>query len=193
MRVFRAKRAKLMSRRLSRLCIAALTTLCLTGIPVSSCFTTATSASAVSVPACSGANFWGGYVGSNGEAGSLVYTVAFINAGHTTCRLSGYPTVRGYKNGHEYSLKAGHLNDGPFDIMPTILAPQMSGALVLMTATDCNALNAGGQRSIQKDTVSHTYRDISIEFPKSTDQIYINGIDIDVACGLSSTQLGWQH
>jgi Protein of unknown function (DUF4232) len=186
--------ANLKFLRLPRVCVATLMALCLAaGVPISGYFANATLASAASIPACSGANFWGGYVGSNGEAGSVTYTVALINDGHTTCRLSGYPTVDGYKNGHEYSLSNGHLKDAPYHITATNLAPRMSGVLVLMTAVDCNALNTGGQTSIQKETIAHTYENISIEFPNSTDRVYINGIDIDEACGLTSTQLGWQH
>lgn len=67
------------------------------------------SASASSVAACSGNDFWGGWVGQNGAAGTIIYNIAFINDGRTSCRLAGIPTVQGYKNGREYPLNAGHV------------------------------------------------------------------------------------
>jgi hypothetical protein len=64
--------------------------------------------------------------------------LAFINDGHKTCRLAGYPTIQGYRNGREYQLAAGHLKNQPFDFSPTIVAPRMSTEMVLTTSAVCN-------------------------------------------------------
>jgi hypothetical protein len=169
-------------------------TLCLiAGTQVISDVANVRPASATSVSGCNSANFWGAYVYSSGEAGTLISTVALINVGHTACRLSGYPALVGYKDGKKYLLGPEHFRYAPFNISPTILTPRMSGVLLLSTSDSCAILNSGGQTRIRQEMSTHTYQNISIAFPDSTGPVYVNGIAIDVACGLGTTELGWQH
>jgi hypothetical protein len=148
-------------------------------------------ASASTMPRCSGSDFVGGWVGKNGATGTSIFDLAFINEGHGTCRLAGYPTIQGYRNGREYPLAAGHLKSQEFDISPTNVAPRMSAEMVVTTEGLCNALNSGNQTAIKKVIAKNTYT-LSIKFPDSNDPIYIYGLSIDVACGLNVTGLGWR-
>jgi len=149
-------------------------------------------ASAATVPLCSGNNFVGGWVGTNGAGGTSFFDVAFINEGQTTCRLTGYPTIQGYRNNREYPLTAAHMKDSVFDIAPTVVAPRMSGEIILATSAFCDALNTGSHAAIQKIIVKNTYT-VSIKFPHFNDPISVDGLRIDVACGLDITQVGWRR
>lgn len=176
--------------RLSRLALAALMAVCVAvGVPIFDSLTIAASAS--TAPPCGGKNFLGGWVGQNGATGTLIYDLAFINDGHGTCRLAGYPTIQGYRNGHEYRLAAGHLKSQLFDILPTVVAPRMSGEMVLTTSESCNALNGGNRTVINKVIANNTYS-VSIEFPYSKEPIFIDGLNIDVACSLNISGVGWR-
>ena len=161
------------------------------GIPSLDSGSNAVMASAAAIPSCSGNNFWGAWVGKNGATGTMIYEVAFINDGHTTCRLTGYPTIQGYRDGRKYSLAAGHLKDKLFNLTPTIVAPRMSGEMVFTTEDLCNALNTGGQTKIKRVISENSYT-VSVTFPHSHDPVYVNGLTLDVACGLETTGLGWR-
>lgn len=176
--------------RLARAGIAALMGLGLAvGIPISGSF--ASVASASTIPPCDGNNFLGGWVGQNGATGTLIIDLAFINDGHSTCRLAGYPTIQGYRNGREFHLVAGHLKGQLFDVLPTVVAPRMSGEMVLTTSASCNALNTGSRTAINRVIAKNTYS-VSIEFPHSNYPIFIEGLSIDVACSLNVTEVGWR-
>jgi hypothetical protein len=142
---------------------------------------------------CSGNDFWAGLVGSSGASGSTFYSVAIINTGHAACRLAGYPTFHGHKGNRVFSIPAQHLSDQSFGISPTILLWRTSGELILATSEVCNALILGGHAKIKKVMSENTYSNISITFPKSRIQVYVAGIVLDVACGLDTTELGWDR
>lgn len=161
------------------------------GVPSLGVESIANVSSAATVPVCGGGNFVGGWVGRNGATGTSIMDLAFVNEGHNTCRLSGYPTVQGYRNGREYPLAVGHLKGQLFDISPTIVGPRMSAEMVLTTSDSCNALNTGNQTQINKVIAKNTYT-VSVKFPHSNDPIDIYGLNIDVACGLNVTELGWR-
>ena len=161
------------------------------GIPSLGSGSSAHLASASTIPLCIGNNFVGGWVGANGAGGTSIFDLAFINEGHATCRLTGYPTIQGYRNTREYPLIAGHMKDQPFNISPTIVAPRMSGEMVLTTSALCEALNSGNRTAINKVIATNTYT-VSVKFPHSNDPINIYGLSVDVACGLDITQVGWR-
>lgn len=176
--------------RCPRVGVAALMALSLAvGIQISGSLTGVASAS--TIPLCGGTNFLGGWVGQNGATGISIIDLAFINDGHKTCRLAGYPTIQGYRNGREFPLVAGHLKNQLFDILPTIVAPRMSGEMVLTTSASCNGLNSGSRTAIDRVIAENTYS-VSIEFPHSNYPIFIDGLSIDVACSLNITGVGWR-
>jgi len=145
---------------------------------------------ASNVPRCGGENFVGGWVGKNGATGTSIFELAFVNEGHLTCRLAGYPTIQGYRNGHQYPLKTGHLKGAIFVVYPTVVRPQMSAEMVVTTSGLCSALNSGNRANINKVIADNTYS-LSVKFPESNTAIPIYGLDVDVACGLNVTALGW--
>ncbi len=145
---------------------------------------------ASNVPRCGGVNFVGGWVGKNGATGTSIFELAFVNDGHLTCRLAGYPTIQGYRNGHQYPLKTGHLKGAIFLVHPTVVRPQMSAEMVVTTSGLCPALNSGNRANINKVIADNTYT-LSVKFPESNTAIPIYGLDVDVACGLNVTALGW--
>jgi hypothetical protein len=150
-----------------------------------------TVASASAIPTCNGQNFWAGWVDKNGAGGTSIFDVAFVNDGRTTCRLSGYPKIQGYRNGREYTLTAGHVKGNPFDIAPTTVKPRMSGEMVFTTEALCNALNTGSRSKINKVIAENSYT-VSVTFPNSTAKMYVYGLTLDVACGLDITPVGWR-
>jgi hypothetical protein len=79
------------------------------------------------------------------------------------------------------------------NLSPSVLAPRMSGPLLLSTSDDCNAMNVVGQPRIGKIIVKNTYTNVSNELPNSSDEIAINGFSVDIACGLEFSQLGWRR
>jgi len=151
----------------------------------------ANKASASTIRLCNGSNFVGGWVGAEGAGGLSIFDIGFINEGHETCRLAGYPTIQGYKNGREYLLMTKHVTNHTFAISSTIVAPRMSGEMVITTSALCDALNTGSRTTIKKVIAKDTYT-VGVKFPHSNDEIYIYGLSVDVACGLNITQLGWR-
>jgi hypothetical protein len=160
------------------------------GLPIVGVGNSPVLAAASTVPSCRGNVFLGAWVGRNGAGGSSIFQVAFINDGTTTCRLAGYPIIQGYRDGREYPLKTEHIKSNPFGLSPTIVAPRMSGEMVITTSALCNALNTGNQSSIKKVIARTTYT-VSVKFPHSNYPIDVNGLSLTVACGLDVTQLGW--
>jgi hypothetical protein len=152
-----------------------------------------TDARASTIGMCSGNSFWAGLIGSSGASGNTFYTVALINEGRAACRLAGYPVIHGSKDNRVITISTTHLNSSGFGISATILASRTSGELILTTDDVCDALISGGQARIKKAMSANTYTDISIMFPKSKAQVYVPGLVLDVACGLDTTELGWDR
>jgi hypothetical protein len=162
------------------------------GMPLMGASAGLSSASASPIAPCSGSSLWAAYIGSAGATGNLIYTIALINVSHSACRLEGYPKLRGFRNSRWYWLPISQHGTYAGNLSPTILSPRMSGELLLSTADDCNALNTGGQTRIKKAMLANTYTNLSIELPDSDDDIFLTGLDIDIACGLEESQLGWR-
>ena len=139
---------------------------------------------------CSGVNLWAGLVGRNGAGGTSFYNVAFINVGHTSCRLSGYPKIEGTRGNETHELPAVHENVADLHLAPTVLAPRMAGELMLATGSLCNALNTGGRVKIQKVIAANTF--LTFDLPDSAGSVIVQGLSLDIACGLGVSQLGWK-
>lgn len=152
----------------------------------------AASASTSHVAPCKGSNLWGAYVGYGAATGHFIYTIALVNVGHTTCKLSGYPTMQGRRGTRNFPLSISKHGTFAGDLPSTVLRPRMSGELLLSTADDCNALNTGGTSKIKQVMAAKTYTNVTIELPNSRGNVYVTGITIDIACGLGVSQLGWR-
>jgi hypothetical protein len=136
------------------------------------------------IQSCSGRNLVGAYAYSEGYAGGGLITFAVVNVGPSACRLGGYPKLLGIRNGHEYAFAdVGH---GTQDVglRPAILAPRMSGALILDTPLGCNA-------NVTQASAIYKYSGLVIDLPLGNGHIVIDGVHLYVPCGLGESQLGW--
>ena len=149
------------------------------------------SASTTNVPLCEGSKLWGAYVGTGAATGNFVYTLALINVGHTTCRLEGYPRILGQRDNRTHTLPISKHGTWAGNLRPTVLSPRMSGQLLLSTADNCNALNTGTTKSINRVMAANTYSNLTIQLPDSKGDVYVYGFKVDIACGLEISQLGW--
>jgi hypothetical protein len=163
------------------------------GLPVLSFGANESSASPVQPAPCSGKSLSAGLVGSNGAGGTSFYDIALINVGRTSCRLSGYPKIEGTKGDETHELPTVHENVADLNIAPTILAPRMAGEIVLATDSECNALNSGGRVKITKAIAANTYTFLTFDLPDSAGSVIVQGLSLDVACGLGISQLGWKR
>ena len=145
-------------------------------------------ASSVSVPACHGSQLVGAVVRSGVWTGNLDTLVFVTNASDATCRLSGFPTLVGVRDGQRVALRVtSHVVVGR-DLAPTTLLPRMSGAIIFGTGNNCPALN---QRNSAPVIAAHTYTSVILTLPRHGGTVTIPGINLDTACYLSETQLGW--
>ncbi len=130
------------------------------------------------VSPCIGTNLVGAFAYSNVYAGGALITVAVVNVGQSACRLGGYPKLLGIRGGHEYAFKDVRRGTQDVSLRPAILAPRVSGALILDIVTGCNA-------NVSPTPVADQYTGVTVVLPGS------NGTQLDVPCGLGESQLGW--
>jgi hypothetical protein len=137
-----------------------------------------------SVQACTGTNVTGAFAYSNIYAGGALITIAVVNVGTRTCQLGGYPKLMGIRGGHEYAL--ANVSHGTQDVSlePAILAPRMSGALILDTSLGCNA-------NVYPYPVSDQYTGVVIVLTHDNGHVKVVGVPLYVPCGLGESQLGW--
>jgi len=122
-------------------------------------------------------------------AGNLATGVYLKNLGPTTCQLSGWATISGLRPGAApVPLVARH---GTFfgPTSPVDLKPGQKGVLVLGTGDDCDAVNQPDTSAAQASVTGGTYAGIMLRLPGGGD-ISVLGVSLDVACGLSESQLG---
>jgi hypothetical protein len=143
------------------------------------------------VAPCQGSKLWGAYVATGAATGNFIYTIALINVGDTTCRLDGYPRIRGVRDGRTFTLRISKHGTFAGNLSPTTLSPRMSGELLLSVADNCNALNTGGTAKINRVAAENTYSDLTIELPGSAGDVDVTGFNVDIACGLEVSRLGW--
>ncbi|HEY5266857.1 MAG TPA: DUF4232 domain-containing protein [Acidimicrobiales bacterium] len=141
-------------------------------------------ASRESLPACKGANLVGAFARSNLYAGGGIITLAITNIGTSACRLAGYPTLLGVRDGHEYVLT--HIGHGTQDssLTPTSLAPRESGGLILDNSLGCNA-------NVYPLPVADRFTGLVIVLPKREGRVRVFSVPLSVPCGLSESQMGW--
>lgn len=135
-------------------------------------------------PACSGRNLVGAFASSEGYAGGGIVTFAVVNVGPTACRIGGYPKLLGIRKGHEYAFAdVGH-GTQDVSLRPAILAPRVSGALILDTPFGCNA-------NVTPFPATDEYSGLVIVLPLGNGHVVVNGVHLYVPCGLGESQLGW--
>ena len=142
-------------------------------------------------PACRGSELAGAYVRTGAGLGNIGVVAVVTNVASTTCRLEGYPALRGLRDGRWHPLKASH---GTYfgNLTPTILDPREGGALLLGTYDTCQALNQPSQHKVRQAEAANTYSELTVTLPDRRGSFHISGVSIDVACGLAESQLGWR-
>ncbi len=140
---------------------------------------------AMAVASCTGRDLVGAVTGQQAGAGNGIATIAFTNVSTSTCRLGGYPQLRGVRGGREYALRVtGHATQYG-NLEPVNLAPRMSGALILNTASGCVP---GGDRLAAR----HTYVAIIVVLAGGRGTVLVPG-ELYVPCQLWASQLGWSR
>jgi hypothetical protein len=147
---------------------------------------TAANASGVVIRPCEGSNLVGAFVSNQVGMGHVVTTVAITNVGTSTCALGGYPTLVGLRGTEEIKLRVtGHGTYGG-NLRPTILAPRMSGALIISTGDLCGP-------SYGVPLAGHAYSGVIVVLPQNKGNVRVPGVTFDTTCGLAVSQLGWRN
>ena len=122
--------------------------------------------------------------------GNELTVVVFTNTG-PLCRLSGYPNLEGETATHQWRplgvRKSGTYFGG---LNGTDLATGRSGLLLLGTSATCNALNSPSPARNLANERAFTYDTIRVLLPHGGGTASVNGVHLDVACGLAESQLG---
>lgn len=141
---------------------------------------------------CQGRALDGLTLGSGAGLGNLVNVVGVVNVGRTSCRLGGYPGLEATRDGRAYPFAGSDHGTYFGNLSPTVLAPRMVGALMLVTEDGCPALNQSNQAADRAEIAAHTYTGVVIELPQHDGSVVVNGVRFDTACGFSSSRLGWR-
>jgi hypothetical protein len=152
----------------------------------------AASSGSSAIAECRGRALVGLPLGSGAGLGNLVNVVGVVNMGKTSCRLGGYPGLEATRYGHAYPFAGSDHGTYFGNLSPTVLAPRMAGALMLVTEDGCPAINQPNQAADRAVMAAHTYTGVVIELPQHDGSVVVNGVRFDTACGFSSSRLGWR-
>jgi hypothetical protein len=146
---------------------------------------------AASISTCGSRELVGFYAGGGAAAGNDASNIGIVNVGTSTCRLAGYPGIIGIRDGHEFRLRG--VAHGTFfgNLEPTVLAPRMTGALVLGTETACVAVNRPGPGPTAY-LAAHSYVGLVIVLPDHTGYVRVPSVQFENGCTLYETRLGWR-
>jgi hypothetical protein len=137
-----------------------------------------------STPACRGTNLVGAFAYSNLYAGGGIITIAISNIGTSSCLLGGYPRLSGVRDGRAYALRIVGRGTQDGSLNPSVLAPRMSGALILDTSLGCSA-------NVASNLVADSYSAVILLLPHKEGRVKVPGVPLYVPCGLAVSQLGW--
>lgn len=141
---------------------------------------------------CEGRNLIGASAGGGAAAGNDDAKIAIVNVGSTSCRLAGYAGIIGVRSGREHRLTG--VQRGTFfgNLQPAILAPRMTGALLLGTEWACVAINRSGPAA-RAYLAAHSYDGVVLVLPDHSGVVHVPDVQIQNACTLSETRLGWSR
>lgn len=149
------------------------------------------SRSAGAVPQCRSVHLAGVFVRTGAAAGSLGSSIGIVNVGRVACRLGGYPGLEGVRDHHLFHLRINQHGTFAGNLDPTVLAPRVTGGLIIGTGDACNALNNPNRKVAAAVAAAHTYTTLYVELPDHHGTVAIFGGSIDTACGLQVSRLGW--
>jgi hypothetical protein len=117
--------------------------------------------------------------------------IGILNVGETSCRLGGYPGLEGVRDHHLSHLHITGLGTYSGNLEPVVLAPRITGALIVGTEDACPALNNPNQHKVAATAAAHTYTNLYVVLPDHGGSVLVRGAKIDTACGLWVSRLGW--
>jgi hypothetical protein len=117
--------------------------------------------------------------------GHVVTTIAISNFGTTTCTLGGYPELVGLRGNEKIKLHVTAHGTYGGNLRPTILAPRMSGALIIGTGDLCAPYYG-------VPPAGHSYSGLIVVLPKNKGDVPVLGVALDTTCYLVESQLGWR-
>jgi hypothetical protein len=138
---------------------------------------------------CHGRQLVGEFVRTGVWGGNLDALIFVTNVSDSTCRLGGYPTLVGLRDDHRYPLHVTSHDVLANGLAPATLKPRMSGALIIGTGDACPVLN---QTDNAAAAAAHTYTGLDLVLPDNGGSITVLGVELDTACYLSETQMGWR-
>ena len=142
------------------------------------------------VPACNADQLEAQYKFVGVGMGNVLTSVVLTNTG-PTCRMSGYPTLIGVRpDGGRVPL--GVKKDGTMggNLNPATLKTGQRGLLLLGTEDACTAIASGNPAADAANEAANTYTQLIVVLPKTRGNMTVSGAHIDVACGISESQLG---
>ena len=140
------------------------------------------------IPPCRSAHLAGVFVRTGAAAGSLGSMIGIVNVGTVACRLGGYPGLEGVRDHHLFHLRITEHGTFAGNLDSTVLAPRVTGGLIIRTVDACNALNNPNRCAV---AAAHTYTTLYVELPDHHGAVAVFGGSIDTACGLQVSRLGW--
>ena len=136
-------------------------------------------------PNCAGSNLVGAFVSNQVGTGHEVTTVAITNVGATTCALGGYPGLVGLRERKNIKLRVTAHGTYGGNLRPEILAPRMSGALIIGTGDLCAPYYG-------VPPAGHSYSGLIVVLPKNEGSVTVLGVTLDTTCNMAESQLGWR-
>jgi len=136
-------------------------------------------------PSCVGSNLVGAFVSNQVGTGHEVTTVAITNVGTTTCALGGYPGLVGLRGNKKIKLRVTAHSTYGGNLRSAILAPRMSGALIIGTGDLCAPYYG-------VPPAGHSYAGLIVVLPKDEGSVTVLGVTLDTTCYLAESQLGWR-
>jgi len=184
-RMYNLSMCNLQSLRRAFLSLA-VTSVILASTMVAISFRSPVAGASTVVPLCEGSNLVGAFVSNQVATGHVMVTVAITNVGTTSCELGGYPNLIGLRGARQFKLRiTGHGTNGG-NLLPTTLAPRMSGALIVGTDDMCSPYYG-------VIPPGHAYLGVIVVLPQGAGWIRVPDVSFDTTCGLTESQLGWRN
>jgi len=143
-------------------------------------------ASDLATSSCSGSNLVGALVSKQVVTGHEVTTIAVTNVGSSACSLRGYPGLVGLKGSERRKLRVTKHGTYGGNLEPAVLAPRMSGALIIGTGDLCAPYYG-------VPPAGHTYSGLILVLPGNKGDVIVVGVAINTSCYLAESRLGWRR
>jgi hypothetical protein len=142
------------------------------------------------VPGCSADQLSAQYKFVGVGMGNVLTSVVLTNTG-PTCWMSGYPTLIGVRpDGGRVPLAVKKHGTYGGNLDPATLKTGQRGLLLLGTEDACTAIVSPNAAADAANQAADTYSQLIVVLPKTRGSVTVPGAHLDVACGISESQLG---